>query len=160
MGRRAVLIVVGVLAGCGAGIGAGFGPIDQAEAPAVPFPECAAETFAFVGETSLAALGLGEMSPPEAGRVGSIWVTAGPVDPEALGPAGGPQVVASRWICVEWEDGSGMAGPVDDGWQPPGAFTAGTTTDGPPIGPIVLVVGAVVIGAVSYVAFRRGAHRS
>lgn len=127
-----------------------------------PFPECDGAELAFFGEnTTLAAIGLGETAGPDANRVGTIWVTAGPVDPESInGPgARGPIMPPQRWVCVEWPDGSGMGMNIDDAWRPPGGFLDGTATDNPAlaIGAIVLLL--LVVGGASFLAFRgeRGA---
>ena len=82
------------------------------------------ETFLFSGESSLAALGLGELGGgPDAQRTGMIWVTAEPVNmmgPGPLPPGMDPEF--DRIVCVQWPDGSGMAGPIPDDWTPPAAF--------------------------------------
>jgi len=143
----AMLVVIG---GCGS--------IGSEVAPA-PMPECAADEFAFVGETTLGALGLDQFGGPDAGRVGKIWVTAGPVEVDFGGPApaGFEPPPLTRMVCVEWPDGSGMAGGIDDGWQPP-VGTGGPAQADPSEAPwsvIALGVGAVVLIGVSIVAFRR-----
>lgn len=128
---------------------------------AVPpqMPECAADEFAFVGETTLRALGLDEFGGPDAGRVGRIWVTAGPVEVDFGGPApaGFERPAPTRMVCVEWPDGSAMAGGIDAGWQPPAGMggPAPTVQSDVPWAVIALGVGAVVLIGVSIVAFRR-----
>jgi hypothetical protein len=132
----------------------------------LPFPECQTGDYAFAGESTLAALGLAEFAGgPDASRVGMIWVTAGPaaIDVAQPVPAGGGKAPVeqrpSRMVCVQWPDGSGMAGPVPDDWVPPanaaGAGTPDESTAGLPLGTLALVVGAVVLIGVSVVAFRR-----
>lgn len=127
--------------------------------PAPPMAECAADEFAFAGETTLAALGLDQFGGADASRVGKIWVTAGPVVMD-FGPQpnlGFEPPPATRMVCVEWPDGSGMAGGIDDGWQPPAGIGAPAQTDPSevPWSVIALGLGAVVLIGVSIVAFRR-----
>ena len=123
---------------------------------AVPMPECAAEEFAFVGESTLEALGLNEFGGPEAGRVGMIWVTAGPVDVDFGAPAPGLNP-PTRMVCVQWPDGSAMAGSIEEAWQPPSGMGGAAPADQAevPWSVIALGVGAVVLIGVSIVAFRR-----
>lgn len=126
--------------------------------PAPPMGECAVDEFAFVGETTLAALGLDQFGGPEANRVGMIWVTADPVVMD-LGPqpAGFEPAPATRMVCVQWPDGSGMGGNIDDTWMPPAGASgpSATATAGPPWSVIALAVGAVILLGVSILAFRR-----
>lgn len=118
-----------------------------------------AQAFAFSGETSLAAIGLGEEfgSGPDAQRTGMVWVTADAISLNGRGglpPGMEPQV--ERMICVQWPDGSGMAGPVPPDWEPPGAFATGVPSEetGPPLALIGLLVAAGLIIGVSFLAFR------
>ena len=119
----------------------------------VPFPECQVEAFAFVGETSLAAIGLADgFAGPDANRVGKVWVTAGPGRWDQVG--GGPAMGGGRVVCVEFPDGSGMSTTIDDGWQPPGTEIVETTS---PAWPVIGVVAVfVVLLGVALLAFRRG----
>lgn len=119
-----------------------------------------AANFTFVGETSLQQLGLAEdmgMIGRDAGRVGSVVVTADRISLHGPGPLppGIPDEV-TRMVCVQWPDGSGMAGPIPDAWQLPSAFDIGTGGDDfePPYVLIGLVVSALLIAAVSFFAFR------
>jgi hypothetical protein len=52
-----------------------------------------------------------------------------------------------------------MMGPVDNAWQPPSILDGGDrgalAGDGPPLGMVVLVVGAATLIGVSLFAFRR-----
>jgi len=122
------------------------------------------ETFLFSGETSLAALGLGDDfgSGPDSQRVGMVWVTAEPVD--MFGPGGRPPGMeaepAERMVCVQWPDGSGMAGPLPAGWEPPSALNLDAPSEetGPPFVLIGLVLAAALIAGVSFLAFRGEAH--
>lgn len=115
---------------------------------------CAGATrFAFAGETTLAALGLEQLDPAGSNRVGMVWVTADKVDlggPQPAGVAAGP---LSRMVCVQWPDGSGMAAPIDESWQPPAGAVGANQEIPTPL--IALVVGAVLLGGASYFAFRR-----
>lgn len=123
--------------------------------PPPAFPECGAEPFAFLGETSLAAIGLADLvSPAEANVVGQVWVTAGPV-PSETGLFGAEEGMGDgRVLCIRFPDGSGMATTIHDAWQPPGAEVAETS---PPAWPLIGVVALLIalLGA-SVVAFRRG----
>ena len=131
---------------------------------AMPFPECQTAELAFAGESTLAAVGLAEFAGgPDANKVGMIWITAGPVaidQPMPIGEGKGAPAPAGRWVCVQWPDGSGMAGNIPDDWAPPASLTGATTTadegvTAPPIGVLALVIGAAVLIGVSVLAFRR-----
>ena len=112
-----------------------------------------AQQFTFIGRTSLDALGLNEFGGgPESGRVGMIWVTADQVQMDAP-----PGAVAepTRMVCVEWADGSGMAGPVADNWQPPVTAEPLPPSTSLPVAPLVLAVVLATLVGVSFFAFRR-----
>jgi hypothetical protein len=157
----AVALVIG---GCATDLGINLGVTRAVSGPAPPFGDCMAESYVFIGETSLAALGLDQgvtpVPPPDAGRIGMIWVT-GPI-PYDAGPPGGP-VEMKRSFCVEFADGSGMsAWPIDDTWQLPPAFggvaAEDVATDGPvPLSLVVAVIGALLVIGGSILAFRRRA---
>ena len=171
------VLVLGVLclstAGCamsGTGVGVAepfVAPVPGvAEGGAMAFPECQTGDYAFQGESTLAAIGLGEVAGgPDATRVGMIWVTAGPASfdvPQPL-PAveegKGGEVVDARMVCVQWPDGSGMASNISDDWVPPASVTGTAAAvegwSGPPVGVLVLIGGAAVLIGVSVLAFRR-----
>lgn len=119
------------------------------------------ETFLFSGETSLAAIGLGDDfgAGPDAQRIGMIWVTAEPVNMMGPGPPPpGMEVQLERMVCVQWQDGSGMAGPLPPDWEPPGTVTlddaAAAAAREPPLVLIGLVVAVALIAGVSFLAFR------
>jgi hypothetical protein len=114
-----------------------------------------AQQFTFTGRTSLDALGLNEFGGgPDNGRIGMIWVTAEKVQMD-VGPmpAGAVPPEPTRMVCVEWADGSGMAGPVDDNWQPP--VTSEPPASSLSIAPIVVAVMIATLIGVSLLAFRR-----
>lgn len=120
-----------------------------------------AEAFAFSGETTLAAIGLGDdFAGPDAQRMGMVWVTADPVS--LFGPGPPPPGMTDelqRMVRVSWPDGSGMAGPLPPGWEPPSAFNVASAEDGgPPFVIIGLVLAAALIGGVSFLAFRGDSH--
>jgi hypothetical protein len=129
----------------------------------MPFPECQTAELAFAGESTLAAVGLAEFAGgPDANKVGMIWITAGPVaidQPMPIGEGKGGPAPSGRWVCVQWPDGSGMAGNIPDDWVPPASLTGAATSDegitAPPIGLLALVIGAAVLIGVSVLAFRR-----
>ena len=130
----------------------------------LPFPECQTGDYAFQGESTLSAIGLGEMGGgPDANRVGMIWVTAGPASFDMPQPMPavdeGGEILDARMVCVQWPDGSGMAGNIPNDWVLP-ASAAGTAAPvegggGPPVGVLVLIGGAAVLIGVSVLAFRR-----
>ena len=159
-----ILTIAGgtLLSACAAaGVGVDAVGVDR---PA-PFPECGTGPYAFVGRSTLAAIGISSTGEAEAGRTGTIWVTAEPVDPDLVGQPmapGEPVAPPARWVCVEWPDGSGMAMPIDDGWEPPGSVLGaeGSSDPAPPIGALALAVGALAVIAVSWLAFRREASPS
>ena len=123
-GRRHVawlVCLIGVTAGCSQVIG----PVPAAPEPVQDamskFPECAAESYDFVGESTLAALELQGHVPaplPDPGRLAMIWVTHDLKEYDR-GEPGGP-VELTRMLCFEFADGTGGSGwPVDEAWQPP-----------------------------------------
>jgi hypothetical protein len=136
--------------------------VDPAAPGLQPFPECQTDEYAFVGESSLAALGLADDlgGGPDASRVGMIWVTANPVTQPQPVPVGGGKLgdqPAQRWVCVQWPDGSGMGGSVPDEWVPPESAVTAVATEAQeiPLGTLAVLVGAVVLIGFSFVAFRR-----
>lgn len=149
-------LVAVLLAGCAAWFDVG---IPEANAPEVPssFPECQAESYDFVGEGTLAGLGLDvatPVPPPTPERMAKIWVTHDLI-PHDLGEPGGP-VEMTRMLCFEFGDGSGGSGwPVDPAWQPP--RSAPSDAQGIAVPPALLLLGLVVLLAigVSAIAFRR-----
>ena len=160
-----VLLAAGCALGGGGQPGIGVGVAGPGVAPgAMNFPECQTAELAFAGESTLAAVGLADFAGgPDANKVGMIWITAGPVAidqpmPIGEGKGGGP-APSGRWVCVQWPDGSGMAGNIPDDWVPPasliGAAVSDEGTTGLPIGVLALVIGAAVLIGVSVVAFRR-----
>lgn len=154
--RGLIGIWIAVLVG-GCGIGAGIGP--RVSGPPPPMPECKAEAYAFIGESSLAALGLDQVTPvppPNPERVGMIWVTADRV-PYDAGPPGGP-VTLARSFCMEFPDGSGLSEwPIADGWQLPAAFGGEQNADPDlPSSLLVLLIGVALVVGASVMAFRRG----
>jgi hypothetical protein len=146
------LFVVMAISGCSA---AGLGN-PAANVPNPPFPECGAESYDFVGEGTLAGIGLDETvlpaAPPDPDRTATIWVTSD------RRPSGQGQL---RMLCFEFDDGSGGSEwPVADTWVAPGALNAmaeGVWPTAVSVG-VLLGVAALVV-AVSVVAFRRGGSR-
>jgi hypothetical protein len=154
----ALVFAVAVLAGC-MPIG-GAAVVD----PGIAGMGCEqSETFLFSGQTTLAALGLGDdFGGPDAQRTGMVWITA---DPVSMGPGGRrPPGVADelqRMVCVQWPDGSGMAGSLPAGWELPSGLDLGASDAGegePPLVLIGLVVAAALLGGVSFLAFRGDAR--
>ena len=144
------LVAAFLLGGCSSVPGLGVAGVSG---PSPPFPECQADAFAFIGETSLGAIGLDGYG--EANRVGMVWVTLNPATHEQFGLPPGEVMEPGRVVCVEWPDGSGMSTMIDDSWQPPGAVpVAAARSDEPPLGLLALALGLVVIVSVSFLAFR------
>ena len=157
------MLAMPVLLTAGCAIGGSGQPaigVGVADPAVMPFPECQTAELAFAGESTLAAVGLAEFAGGhDANKVCMIWITAGPVAVDQPMPKGGVPA-SGRWVCVQWPDGSGMAGNIPDDWVPPGTLTGATTASdegltAPPIGVLALVIGAVVLIGVSVVAFRR-----
>lgn len=153
MRRRAgAVLAIGVL---GAAMAACGGLVPAADAPPAPFPECEDDAYAFVGDTTLAAIGLADLWPEEAQRVGDVRVTAGPADPDDFPVPPGAPPLTGRVMCIEFGDGSGMSTVIDDTWQPPGGFDLATAVDGAsPSAAVAIIVAAVAVLAVSVLAFR------
>jgi hypothetical protein len=156
---RALLLAL--LAGCAQVADLAAGPQQEWDGP-MPLgdEQCVAERYDFVGEATLAGLGLQDAVPaelPEPNRPAMIWVTAD-LRAHDAGPEGGP-VEMRRMLCFEFEDGSGGSSwPVDPDWQPPGrAAVVNANPDGLSVPPGLLLVGVAVLVAVgvSVVAFRR-----
>ena len=131
------------------------GVLPTADVDVPPFPECDVDAFAFHGTTTLAALGLGEMFPDQASRTGRVWVTAEP-NPEAFDAPPGMPPPDQRLVCVAFEDGSGMVGPIDDTWQSPASepFDITSPSTRGMLGPLAAVVGVAILVVVSVLAFR------
>jgi len=154
---RAVLLVVlvGVLVGCDVAPG---GRIDAADVPVPPDPECVAEEYDYAGETTMAALGVSRPSgrpPPDADRVGMIWVTADRRPNE--GEPGGP--VVARMLCIEFPDDGGEISamtnfPVVDSWQPPGSLESPELAAAAGWQLLLVGLGALLLLAASLIAFR------
>jgi hypothetical protein len=150
-------IVVLAMAGC-----AGVLDLDPPRATGpdpVGFPECEAESYDFVGQGTLAGLGLDDATPvrpPDPERTAMIWVTHDllPFDP---GEPGGP-VERTRMLCFEFADGSGGSEwPVDPAWQPPEA-PSGVAGSSPAtaLSTVAMVaLAALLVIGLSVVAFRR-----
>lgn len=140
--------IFAVLCGCAGLANPG---VDAADAVAPPFPECRADSYAFAGRGTFAALGLVGQSAaalPDPNRPASIWVTRDPVPFDVAAPGG------SRMLCFEFDDGSGGSEwPVSAAWQPPAvsADASGEPTMGLPL-LLVAVLAMLVVGAF---AFRR-----
>lgn len=151
------------------GTGAPSGVADEPEVAVVPpgvpddlisYPECWAQTFAFIGEGTLRGLGLDtatRVPPPDIDRAAKIWVT-GDLMPNDPGPEGGP-IQRTRMLCFEFADGTGGSGwPVDPDWRPP-ADQASASSDvdsaslSQPILVLVILVVVLLIGGL--LAFRR-----
>ena len=159
--RPALAALMGtLLASCAALIEVAPAGLAQWDGPApMGDPTCAAESYDFVGEGTLAGLGLQGAVPaelPEPNRPAMIWVTH-ELKPFDRGAPGGP-VEMTRMLCFEFEDGSGgTEWPVDAAWQAPGQAAPGVVTEGVSVPPTLLLVGLALLLAigVSVLAFRR-----
>lgn len=120
-------------------------------------PPCNEAPLAFSGTTTLAALGLEQFAGgPERNRPGQVWVTADAIVPSdwGAGPGAAPPE-PMRFVCVEWNDGSGMAGSIDLEWRLPAGVATVKPDEGPPLGTLGML-GLLVAGIViSVLAFRR-----
>lgn len=118
IGGGGAALLVAIVAGCSAAID--LQP-NRPTGPQPPFPECQAESFDFVGRSTLADLGLDTATPvppPDPHRSAMIWVTHDLKEYDR-GEPGGP-VEMTRMLCFEFADGSGGSEwPVDSDWQPP-----------------------------------------
>lgn len=147
-----------VLAGCAGGFDLG-GLLASVPAAGSPLSDCRAESYDFVGESTLAALGLDDATPvppPDPDRVAIIWVTHDLL-PRDVDEPGGP-VETVRMLCFEFADGSGGSlWPVDRAWQPPAAPASAAQDAGRANLLVLLLVAlpAVLLIGVSVVAFRR-----
>lgn len=152
-----ILFVAAALAGCSVSPVVD-GAIPAANGPTAPFPECMAAEYAYVGRTTPNAIGLrdaqGAAFGPDGSRVGMIWVTANPVEPEPV--PGVVQPEPTRWMCMQFPDGSGLATGVDPNWQPPGSAAAedGASSAALPVEPVVIAVVVLSVIGVSVLAFR------
>lgn len=146
-----------LLGGCATWIDSGI-PAANAPPAAAGAGGCAAKSYDFVGEGTLAGLGLDVVTPvppPDPDRPARIWVTHD-LQPFDAGEPGGP-VEMTRMLCFEFADGTGGSEwPVDASWRPPGADEVETQEVS--FAPAVLLVAAVVLLVIglSVVAFRRG----
>jgi hypothetical protein len=149
-----VLALLTALAGTGTARAAlpVVGPVDPNA-----MPPCNEASLAFNGTTTLAALGLRQFaSEPDASRPGQIWITADAIVPSdwGVGPGEAPPE-PMRFVCVEWNDGSGMAGSIDLSWHLPADFATVDPEEGLPLGTLGML-GLLVAGIViSVLAFRR-----
>jgi hypothetical protein len=120
--------------------------------------------FAFEGETTLAAIGLGdiEAAQGEANRRGSIRITQHTVPWEAFAPPGVPPVVPEgQLLCVTWPDGSGMSTMLTEPFARPGSdgAEANGTTEALPVLPVIVAFVLLLLAGVSWLAFRREGDR-
>jgi hypothetical protein len=150
------IILLHALVGCAVAPG---GRIAAADVPEPPFPECVADEYAYFGETTMAALGVSRPSgrpPPDADRVGMIWVTADRRPNE--GEPGGP--VVARMLCIDFaEDGGEIDAmtnfPVVDAWQPPGSIQGPELAAPLAWQPLLAGLGVLLLVAASLLAFRQ-----
>lgn len=119
--------------------------------------------YAFEGESTMAALGIeAEGLTHELTMRGHIRITRDAVTHEEFAPPGVPVVVPEgQVLCIEWADGGGggMAMMLRQPWPPPGVGAAMPGAGGStPLVPVLVGVAVVVIGVVSWLAFRRDAR--
>ena len=154
---RTVLVAVflGVLIGCNFTPAA---PLDAADVPAPPDPDCIADKYAYFGQTTMAALGVSRPSgrpPPDATRVGTIWVTAD----RRFNEGEPPGMSEGRMLCIEFPDDGGQIGamtnfPVVDSWRAPGLVEGIEVATSVPAQLLLVGLGAALLTAVVLVAFR------
>lgn len=151
----AAAAMLGLATGCGV-----MTTLDGSQVAAQQAMGCEqADSFAFVGEVVPSQIGLGDWvrGMEGANQPALIVVTAEPVDMNALGPAGRPPEgkMIERMVCIQFADGSGMAGEAPPGWEPPSAIPLGGSRSGaPPLGILGLLAAAAVVIGVSVLAFR------
>ena len=58
-----------------------------------------------------------------------------------------------RIVCLEFPDGSGMAGPVPDDWNPPATGLAIPAEAGSPVAVVAVVIAVAIVAGVSLLAF-------
>jgi hypothetical protein len=121
-----------------------------------------AGTFAFAGQATMEQLGLGDgVSSVDASRPGMIWVTRDPVDVgRSLSRAAGFEPDVSRFACVEWADGNGLAIAIEDSWNAPPLGLGDPAANGGLVGDvptplIVLLLAGALLAGISYLAFSR-----
>lgn len=144
------IVACAVLTGC-----SGLAPSRETRVATPPFPDCAADVYAFAGRGTLRGLGLVGHSVtelPEPDREAMIWVTA---DRRAFADAPDGAAERARMLCFAFGDGSGGSEwPIDDAWVPPGASVpAGGTDPGVPL--LLIGLASVAVIGLSAVAFRR-----
>lgn len=157
-GIARVLGVVAVVLLAGSGTAHAAVPIVNPIDPNAMDP-CNQAPLAFNGTTTVAALGLADQfgGGPDVNKPGHIWITADPFVPEGWSAPGEPPPPPMRFVCVEFDDGSGMAGSIDPNWQMPSLLSGGEAEpdEGPPLATIGMV-GLLLAGVViSILAFRR-----
>jgi hypothetical protein len=147
---------LGVLVGCSFTPGP---PIDAADVPAPPDAQCVADEYAYFGETTMAKLGVSRPSgrpPPDANRVGTIWITAD----RRFNEGEPPGMAEGRMLCIEFpDDGGGEISlmtnfPVVDSWRPPGSVEGIAVAAPVPVQLLLVGLGAVLLIAASLIAFR------
>jgi hypothetical protein len=155
---RAVLTLFAVLASaCGL-----LPPNDPG--PAVPEPQRVTDCmppFAFEGDTTLAAIGIGDLDGigQEATRRGSIRITRDTVRWEQFAPPDVPPgpIPEGQMLCVTWPDGSGLNALLPEQFDGPerDADPASAAADDLPVVPILVFVAVVLVIGISWLAFRR-----
>ncbi len=154
IGRAAVAVALAaamsVVAACSAlTLAPSEGPLPT------PDPECLDASYDFVGEATLAQLGLENATPgvlPHVDWPAQIRVTHAEFATPHFGGS-------ARMLCFQFLDGSGGSEwPVHPGWRPPHvAGSPESAGDGPPI--LLIAVGGLFVIAVSAIAFRRSGAR-
>ena len=147
--------VLGVLVGCSF---TPASPINAADVPVPPDPQCVADEYAYFGETTMAALGVSRPSgrpPPDANRVGTIWITAD----RRFNEGEPPGMAEGRMLCIEFPDDGGQIGamtnfPVVDSWRPPDSVEGIEVAAPAPAQLLLVGLGALLLIAASLIAFR------
>ena len=150
-------------------VGCGPIPTDAPGAPDVPEPDVGLvmdcePPFVFEGETTIAELGLDHQFPgigDHATRRGTIRITRDTVThdefmPPGVPPGAPPVVQEGQLLCLTLPGGAGMTAMLR---EPFGAEAEGAAEGGPrdglPVAPILAGLSLILVGAVSWLAFRR-----
>jgi hypothetical protein len=146
-------------------VGCGLVPIDAPGAPDVPEPDVGLvmdcePPFVFEGETTIAELGLDHQFPgigDHATRRGTIRITRDTVTHDEFMPPGVPAVVEEgQLLCLTLPGGAGMTAMLREPFGAEATRAAeGGGGDGLPVAPILAGLSLTLVGAVSWLAFRR-----
>jgi hypothetical protein len=148
------LVAIAMIAGCSF---VPFDPTPDPEAGPGLVGDCV-PPFVLDEETTLGALGLAQFEGMGADLVrrGSVRVTEATLRWEDFAPPGvAPLVAEGQLLCITWPDGGFttlLHEPFRQGGVPAAPAESG---DGPSVAVLVAAVAFIVVGGVSWLAFRR-----